>query len=161
MHSPAEPQQLWTWSKFLQTFPTATVKGNFQRFATALGQILSPCIFRSRIIKEPAIFFFLLCNGEYTLFYPSSIFYCHQCKKSFYLAFYGCILEARSLFYNLEQFLLLHFKLWVTEKVLLSLRLIPKPVSPQNTLLDTKVRDNKHYCLAKTSLQNQSRAICL
>lgn len=48
MHSPAKPKQLWTWSKFVQTFPTAAVKGNFQRFTTALGQILSPCIFRSR-----------------------------------------------------------------------------------------------------------------
>jgi hypothetical protein len=44
-------------SKFVQTFPTTTVKGNFQRFPTALGQILFPCIFRSRIIKEQAIFF--------------------------------------------------------------------------------------------------------
>lgn len=77
MRSPAEPKQLWTWNKFAQTFPTEAVKGSFQHFAAALGQIFFPCNFRSRIIKEQTILHFATENT----FFPSPFLsYCNSYK---------------------------------------------------------------------------------
>lgn len=77
MCSPAESKQLWTWNKSAQTFPTEAGKGNFQHFATALGQILFPCNFRSRIIKEQTI---LHLATENTSFSSPFLSYCNSYK---------------------------------------------------------------------------------